>query len=135
MITAKQEAFIDAYCLTGNASKAAEMAGYSPKAAKQKGYTLKNQFSYEIQEKTKKMIQDCVPGALSQLKNLVESAESESVKLGAIKDILDRAGHKPADKVEQQISHVESSSIDELKRELEALVGTSEADEIPEMLK
>jgi phage terminase small subunit len=134
MITAKQEAFIDAYCLTGNASKAAEMAGYSPKAAKQKGYTLKNQFSYEIQEKTKKMIQDCVPGALSQLKNLVESAESESVKLGAIKDILDRAGHKPADKVEQQISHVESSSIDELKRELEALVGTSEADEIPEML-
>jgi phage terminase small subunit len=134
MITAKQEAFIDAYCLTGNASKAAEMAGYSPKAAKQKGYALKNQFSYEIQEKTKKMIQDCVPGALSQLKNLVESAESESVKLGAIKDILDRAGHKPADKVEQQISHVESSSIDELKRELEALVGTSEADEIPEML-
>ena len=119
MKTQKQEAFIEAYCLTGNAAKAAEMAGYSQKAAKQKGYVLKHQFSDEIQEKSKQMIQDCVPGALAQLKNLSEEADSESVKLGAIKDILDRAGLKPTDRVEQQISHVEASSVDELKRELE----------------
>ena len=80
------------------------------------------------------MIQDCVPGALAQLKNLSEQADSESVKLGAIKDILDRAGLKPTDKVEQQISHVELASTDELKRELEALMGTSEPEEIPDVL-
>ena len=53
MRTEKQEAFIEAYCLTGNAAKAAEMAGYSEKASKQKGYTLKKQFSEEIAEKTR----------------------------------------------------------------------------------
>jgi phage terminase small subunit len=134
MRTEKQEAFIEAYCLTGNAAKAAEMAGYSQKAAKQKGYVLKHQFSEEIKDKSKQMIQDCVPGALAQLKNLSEQADSESVKLGAIKDILDRAGLKPTDRVEQQISHVEASSVDELKRELEGLVGTSDPLEIPERL-
>jgi len=46
--TEKQEAFIEAFCLTGNAAKAAEMAGYSSKAAKQKGYALKKQFTHEI---------------------------------------------------------------------------------------
>jgi len=134
MRTEKQEAFIEAYCLTGNAAKAAEMAGYSQKAAKQKGYVLKHQFSEEIKDKSKQMIQDCVPGALAQLKNLSEQADSESVKLGAIKDILDRAGLKPTDRVEQQISHVEASSVDELKRELEGLIGTSDLVEIPERL-
>jgi hypothetical protein len=54
---------------------------------------------------------------------LSEGAESESVRLGAVKDILDRAGLKPADKIQQEISHVENSSTDELKRELEALIG------------
>ena len=134
MRTEKQEAFIEAYCLTGNAAKAAEMAGYSQKAAKQNGYVLKHQFSEEIKDKSKQMIQDCVPGALAQLKNLSEQADSESVKLGAIKDILDRAGLKPTDRVEQQISHVEASSVDELKRELEGLIGTSDPLEIPERL-
>ena len=134
MRTEKQEAFIEAYCLTGNAAKAAEMAGYSQKAAKQKGYVLKHQFSEEIKDKSKQMIQDCVPGALAQLKNLSEQADSESVKLGAIKDILDRAGLKPTDRVEQQISHVEASSVDELKSELEGLIGTSDPLEIPERL-
>jgi len=134
MRTEKQEAFIEAYCLTGNAAKAAEMAGYSQKAAKQRGYVFKYQFSEEIKDKSKQMRQDCVAGAVAQLKNLSEQADSESVKLGAIKDILDRAGLKPTDKVEQQISHVEASSVDELKRELEGLIGTSSVEEVPEFV-
>jgi phosphopentomutase len=108
------------------------MAGYSEKVAKQRGYKLKKQFEFEIQEQTKQMIQNAVPGALSQLTSLVDSAQSESVRLGAIKDILDRAGYRPIEKIEQQVSHMESASTDELKKELEALVGTSE--EIPELL-
>ena len=134
MRTEKQEAFIEAYCLTGNATKSAEMAGYSEKASKQKGYSLKKQFSDEIAEKTREMMLDGIPGVLSKLNDLINDATSEAVKLGAIKDFLDRAGLKPVDKVEQKVSHVESASIDELKRELEDLTGSSEVDSIPERL-
>jgi hypothetical protein len=134
MRTEKQEAFIEAYCLTGNATKAAEMAGYSEKASKQKGYSLKKQFSDEIAEKTREMMLDGIPGVLSKLNDLINDATSEAVKLGAIKDFLDRAGLKPVDKVEQKVSHVESASIDELRRELEALTGSSEVDSMPERL-
>ena len=121
MRTSKQDRFIEQYCLTGNAAGAAEWAGYG--SPKQRGHELKNKFALEIEERTRKMIQDCVPGALSQLKSLSEGAESESVRLGAVKDILDRAGMKPADRIQQEISHVENASTDELKRELEALIG------------
>ena len=121
MRTGKQELFVEQYCLTGNATRAAELAGYG--SPKQRGYELKNKFALEIEERTRKMIQDCVPGALSQLKSLAEDAESESVRLGAVKDILDRAGMKPADRIQQEISHVEGKSTDELKQELEALIG------------
>ena len=134
MRTEKQEAFIEAYCLTGNATKAAEMAGYSEKASKQKGYSLKKQFSDEIAEKTREMMLDGIPGVLSKLNDLINDATSEAVKLGAIKDFLDRAGLKPVDKVEQKVSHVESASIDELKRALEGLTGSSEVDSMPERL-
>ena len=135
MRTEKQEAFIQAFCQTGNASKAAEMAGYSPKCAKQKGYELKKQFQKEIHETTRQMLIDCVPGLLTQLKNLAEFADSETVRLGALRDLLDRAGLKPVEKVEQQVTTVEQSSTDDLRRELEALTGTTEPEEVPEILQ
>ena len=120
MLTEKQEKFVENYCLTGNAAKAAEMAGYSAKTAKQMGYTLKNQLSSEISEKMTKLIQDSVPGALAQLNDLMMNATSEGTRLNACKDILDRAGYKPVEK--QEISHVETASTEELQRELEALL-------------
>jgi hypothetical protein len=40
-----------------------------------------------------------------------------------VKDILDRAGLKPTEKIHQEVSHVEAQTTEELKRELEALVG------------
>ena len=132
MRTDKQETFIEQYCLTGNAAKSAAIAGYS--SPKQRGYELKNKFAQQIEERQKKMLQDCVPGAIMQLQSLVTDAESESVKLGAIKDVLDRAGLKPTEKVRQEISHVEQASTDELRRELEGLMGTSDVSTIPDIL-
>ena len=129
----KQETFIEEYCLTGNAAKSAIKAGYSAKIAKQRGYKLKEQFSREIEERSKKMLRDCVPGALAQLKNLSDSAISEAVKLGAIKDILDRAGYKPVERIDQIISHADKST-QELERELEALIGVTQVEEIPELV-
>ena len=134
MRTEKQEAFIEAYCLTGNAAKSAEMAGYSEKASKQKGYALKKQFSEEISEKTREMMADAIPAVLAKLHELIDQSSSDAVKLGAIKDFLDRAGLKPVDRVEQRVSHVESASLDELRRELEALTGSSEPEEIPRVM-
>ena len=134
MKTPKQEAFIEAYCLTGNAKKSAIMAGYSEKTAKQKGHELKNQFSDEIRRQIEKNVLDAAPIALAAMRNLAEEAASETVRLAANKDLLDRAGLKPTERIEQKIAHVEQASTDELKRELDALVGTEDIDEIPERL-
>jgi phage terminase small subunit len=131
--TEKQVAFVEAYCQTGNATKSAIQAGYSEATAKQKGHELKNQFKREIEERIKKMVQDSIPAALNQISQLAQTATSEQVRLNASKDILDRAGLKPAEKVEQKISH-DDKSIDELRRELEALTGTTEIEEIPELV-
>ena len=133
MRTAKQEAFVEEYCKSGNAAQSAIKAGYSEKVAKQKGYLLKEQFAREIEERTKKMLQDCVPGALAQLQNLSSTAISEAVRLGAVKDILDRAGYKPVERVDQTISHAEMSN-EELMKELKALTGSTEIEEIPELV-
>ena len=115
-----QDKFVESYCLTGNATKAAIMAGYSENSAKQKGYELKNKFASEIAERTGKLISDMLPGALSQLRFLMEEATSESVKLGAIKDILDRAGLKPIDRTE--VTTVDKMSTEEIQKELDALL-------------
>ena len=126
-------AFVEAYCQTGNASKSAIQAGYSEATAKQKGHELKNQFKNEIEDRIKKMVQDSIPAALSQISALAQTATSEQVRLNASKDILDRAGLKPAERIEQSISH-DDKSIDELKRELEALTGSTEVEEIPQLV-
>ena len=99
-MTEKQDKFIETYVLTGNATKAAIAAGYSEKTATIKGSQLKSQLHSEIQREVQKIIADKIPASLKWLTDLAESAESESVRLGAIKDILDRAGLKPVDKVE-----------------------------------
>ena len=74
------------------------------------------------------------PKRLKSANELAQNAESESVRLGAVKDVLDRAGLKPTEKIKQEISHVETASTDELQRELEALIGTSDISEIPELV-
>jgi len=118
-MTEKQDKFIETYVLTGNATKAAIAAGYSEKTAKSKGYQLKNQLYPEIQKEVQKAIADKIPASLMWLTDLAENAESESVRLGAIKDILDRAGLKPVDKVET--TNIDQMSKEEIIRELEAL--------------
>jgi len=49
-----------------------------------------------------------VEPALTELAKLVEQADSDSVKLSAIKDVLDRAGFKPKEHIsfEMQVAKV-----------------------------
>ena len=55
---------------------------------------------------------------------LDENAESESVRLGATRDLLDRAGFRPVDRHEI----VRDKSIDELNAQLVSLVGEDGAE-------
>ena len=58
--------------------------------------------------------------SIKYLSELAESSESDSVRLGAIKDLLDRAGLKPVERIEQ--TTVEKMSDEEIQRELDSLL-------------
>ena len=66
-------------------------------------------------------MQLAVPGALAQVVDLAASASSEAVRLQAAKEILDRGGLKPTERIEQIT--IEKST-DELRRELAQLMGS-----------
>ncbi len=115
-----QEKFVEYYCLTGNATQAAIEAGYSEKNARQQGYRLKESLEDEIRIQTQKVLQGHVPLSIKYLSELAESSDSDSVRLGAIKDILDRAGLKPVERSE--VTTVERMSDEEIQRELDSLL-------------
>ena len=58
------------------------------------------------------------------LSDLTENADSESVRLGATRDLLDRAGFRPVDRHEI----VKQKSIEELNAQLVSLVGENGAE-------
>ena len=58
------------------------------------------------------------------LSDLAENAESESVRLGATRDLLDRAGVRPVDRHEI----VKEKSVEELNAQLVSLVGENGAE-------
>ena len=119
MNTNMQEKFVEHFCLTGNATESAIEAGYSQKTAKQQGHRLKNQLGQAIEEKIKKLLLAKIPLGINWLLELAESSQSDSVRLGAVKDLLDRAGLKPIERIEQ--TNVENKSRDEILKELDAL--------------
>jgi len=123
--TEKQAKFVEYYVLTGNATKAYKMAGYSPKAADVNGPNLRKKLAVEIEEETRKRVQGLAPMAVGFLEELAKNAQSEQVRLKAVMDILDRSGYKPTDKVEQTVTY-DDKTTDELKAELANLMGFEE---------
>ena len=122
----RQEKFVTFYIATGNASKSAEMAGY--KQPKQKGYDLKRRFAPEIEERTRNKIGDKVVTVIDMTYDLAMNAESEAVRLNACRDLLDRAGYKPADRqvIDSVNTTVHELSTEELESELQKLLGKGE---------
>jgi phage terminase small subunit len=120
MMTLRQQKFIEHYAQIGNATQSAIAAGYSEKTSKQKGHELKNFFRNEIQEATQKLLADKIPENLQILTELARNATSETVRLSAVRDILDRAGLKPIERIET--TSVERMSDEEIQRELNALL-------------
>jgi len=63
-------------------------------------------------------IQDLAPKAIAMVDKILESelgAVSPAVQLGAAKDILDRSGHKPAEKVQHMHAHLTAEEIEQIK--------------------
>ena len=129
MLTSKQENFIQNYIQFGDAKRSAILAGYPERSAKAKGSQLKKQFQQEIKARTELKMMDGAQMALDTLLKLAEQSTSDTVKLAAAKDILDRSGYQAVQRVEQ--THIEQSSTAELERELKALLGGEEKPEVP----
>ena len=99
----KKQAFVDAYLKTGDRDVSYVTAGYkpSPRSLKANARKLYIELQPIIQIEMEKRIGSGAVLALSVIFNLMQSAESESVKLAAAKDYLQRAGYdKP---IEQKV--------------------------------
>jgi hypothetical protein len=76
----------------------------------------------DIEAEAKNQLKGYVVPALQRLKELIEGAQSESVQLGAIKDVLDRAGLKPIDRQQvEQVNSIDNMSDEDLQSELDRL--------------
>lgn len=53
-----------------------------------------------VQAKARLRLEEIVMPAIAELRRLVAAADSDSVKLGAIKDVLDRTGYKLPERIE-----------------------------------
>ena len=127
MMTDKQTAFVKEFALTGNAIQSAIKAGYSEKTVYQKGHQLRWQFQHQIEDETRRLMQATVPGALAQIVDLAARATSEQVRLQAAKNIMDRAGLKSTERIENIT--VERPT-EELRKELAQLMDAiTESDE------
>jgi phage terminase small subunit len=113
-LTDKQKKFVEAYFELNVGTKAAIAAGYGEKGAHaEASRQLKNvkvrDYLEELQKERRGLIQNRLAGmaekAAEMMFELAMNAESENVRVNALKDILDRAGYKPTEKVEQKNEH------------------------------
>ncbi len=106
----------------GNATLAAKAFGVSVASASMVGHRIKMRQLRDIEAEAQKKLKGYVVPAIQRLKQLVEGAQSESVQLGAIKDVLDRAGLNPVDRQQvEQVSSLDNLSNEELQSELDRL--------------
>jgi len=109
-MTGKQERFVEAFAITQNASEAARTAGYSEKTAGEIGYEnlRKPDIRVAIEERTAEIREKFLNKADEAAQTLFDlSADPNTppaVRVNAAKEILDRAGLKPVDKSELNIS-------------------------------
>jgi hypothetical protein len=80
---------------------------------------LRRECADDICEELHRNFAEIAPRALNILSDLAENADCESVRLGATRDLLDRAGFRPVDRHEI----VKHKSIEELNAQLVSLVG------------
>jgi len=125
MITDKQQKFIEYYCETGEQLESARRAGYKDTPALYyQAYKLKRELAPEIAKRMAERFADKAPTALNTINELMLNSDSDAIRLQAAKDMMDRAGYKPKDKVSIE---EDKKSVKELEAELILLVGRERA--------
>jgi hypothetical protein len=113
------EKFLDTFVETGDYLVSMQEAGYkdkNPYQLQMKGKKLVNDNRDEVDKRFHARLKEGGPRALSVIEGLMHS-ESDTVKLNAAKEILDRGGHKVSNEFES------GRTIEELNAQLVALVG------------
>ena len=124
-LSEQRQVFVQEYCRLGDHVEAARRAGYSEKTLNNQACKLKRELSGEIESELRFNFVSHAPNALRILTELAEHSNSDSVRLQAARDLLDRGGFKPPDRHELI---GKSKTHDELKAELVGLVGEDGAD-------
>ena len=105
--------------------EAAKKAGYKDThTLGNQACKLRRECADEITDELHRNFAEIAPRALNILTDLAENAESESVRLGATRDLLDRTGFRPVDRHEI----VKEKSVEELNAQLVSLVGENGAE-------
>ena len=107
--------FVEKYVETGDILASLAEGGYKPN--KTTGYNLRKKHQDQIEQKIQERLRGSGPRALSVIEQLMVGADSEQVRLGAAKDMLDRGGFK----VYQEEGM--GKTIEEMHQQLVALVG------------
>lgn len=105
-LTERQQRFVDAYVAGGGkAGPAAEQAGYSTASAVQAASNLlrKPLIQQAILKRTVSAIGLQAVPALATISRLMVSSKSEYVQLEAAKDLLDRGGFSPPQRVDHRL--------------------------------
>lgn len=108
-LTEQQISFAEHYLDCGHVTNSAIQAGYKKESAASQGSRLlkhaKIQDYIAVRRQERKdavhlQLASYAEEAIQELYKLMKDADSENVKMQAIKDIMDRAGYKPIEKQE-----------------------------------
>ena len=125
-LTEQRKHFVEAYCRLGNGTLAAREAGYKDSSSLvNQASKLKRELSVEIAKELTANFMSVAPRAMKTLVDLAENSPSDSVKLAACKDLLDRAGFRPIDRREEIRPQ---RSKEQLEAEMIHLVGPEKAE-------
>ena len=119
-MTLNTEKFIDTFVETGDYIVSMKDAGSVEKNAykvKLQGRELLDKNRDEVDKKFHARLKEGGPRALGIIEHLMATSDSDTVKLNAAKEMLDRGGHKVFNEMDT------GRTIEELNAQLVALVG------------
>ena len=123
----QREKWLDEYCTHGDPGLAARNAGYSGRneaELRREGVRLKKSLEKHISVEMESRMGDKGPKALDVVEGLMRSSNSDTVRLAAAKDLLDRSGYKPVERIDVS---TEQRSVEEIESRIIGLVGLDAA--------
>ena len=100
-LTNQRKVFVEEYVRSGDHLDAEKKAGYKyTHLLRNQACKIHRECTEDISDELHSNFAEIAPRALNILSELAENAESESVRLGAIRYLLDRAGFRPAERHE-----------------------------------